>query len=286
MYYIGAVGFGYSEPYLAHHGIKGQKHGIRRFQNEDGTLTPAGRERYLKGVAYKQQERNKMEAYQDARISRLQEKQSKAQSKGRTGKAEKLGRKIEYEKRLKELEGKKIDEIDELEGVNADRAKRAGKFVARQLVRFGPAAIGSALIWNQARHADRDGLDDLRGELSTENTLAKSNAKYAVDYQNEAWKHPNDREWYSKEAQYWEDRSAHHTRRVQFLSNRLDTASKAIKVAGVTAGAVANPILLKAGDYAARNIRGLQGTTRTTRAERRQLKEDVGLRKKKIPSKR
>lgn len=32
---------------IQHHGIKGQKWGVRRFQNEDGTLTPAGRSRYL-----------------------------------------------------------------------------------------------------------------------------------------------------------------------------------------------------------------------------------------------
>jgi len=31
---------------LYHHGIKGQKWGVRRFQNPDGSLTPAGRERY------------------------------------------------------------------------------------------------------------------------------------------------------------------------------------------------------------------------------------------------
>ena len=31
---------------LQHHGIKGQKWGIRRFQNKDGSLTPAGRKRY------------------------------------------------------------------------------------------------------------------------------------------------------------------------------------------------------------------------------------------------
>lgn len=31
---------------LYHHGIKGQKWGIRRFRNEDGSLTPAGKERY------------------------------------------------------------------------------------------------------------------------------------------------------------------------------------------------------------------------------------------------
>ena len=33
--------------YLAHHGIKGQKWGVRRFQNPDGTLTDEGRKRYL-----------------------------------------------------------------------------------------------------------------------------------------------------------------------------------------------------------------------------------------------
>ena len=33
--------------YLAHFGIKGQKWGIRRFQNADGTLTAEGRARYL-----------------------------------------------------------------------------------------------------------------------------------------------------------------------------------------------------------------------------------------------
>lgn len=34
--------------YLAHHGIKGQRWGVRRYQNEDGTLTEAGRKKYSK----------------------------------------------------------------------------------------------------------------------------------------------------------------------------------------------------------------------------------------------
>lgn len=32
--------------YLMHHGVKGMKWGVRRYQNEDGTLTEAGKKRY------------------------------------------------------------------------------------------------------------------------------------------------------------------------------------------------------------------------------------------------
>lgn len=38
--------------FLAHHGIKGQKWGIRRFQNPDGTLTEAGRKRVAQSGSY------------------------------------------------------------------------------------------------------------------------------------------------------------------------------------------------------------------------------------------
>lgn len=31
---------------LYHHGIKGQKWGVRRFQNADGSLTPAGKKKF------------------------------------------------------------------------------------------------------------------------------------------------------------------------------------------------------------------------------------------------
>lgn len=52
------------EKELYHHGIKGMKWGRRRYQNPDGSLTPAGKKRY---VTVAQANRNAKKAGQEAR---------------------------------------------------------------------------------------------------------------------------------------------------------------------------------------------------------------------------
>ena len=42
---------------LYHHGIKGQKWGVRRYQNEDGTRTAAGKSRYDDGLTRRQRKK-------------------------------------------------------------------------------------------------------------------------------------------------------------------------------------------------------------------------------------
>ena len=56
--------------YLSHHGVLGQKWGIRRYQNADGTLTDSGKKHYIKtqnraSNLQKKAERNKAKAVKD-----------------------------------------------------------------------------------------------------------------------------------------------------------------------------------------------------------------------------
>ena len=52
---------------LMHYGIKGQKWGVRRYQNEDGTLTTAGRKKYK--LEMKEENRKAFEYGREASIS-------------------------------------------------------------------------------------------------------------------------------------------------------------------------------------------------------------------------
>lgn len=51
----------YSDEYLEHFGVKGQKWGIRKYQNEDGTLTEEGKARYGKNASSIQKGLNKLD---------------------------------------------------------------------------------------------------------------------------------------------------------------------------------------------------------------------------------
>ena len=60
---------------LYHHGIKGQKWGVRRFQNDDGTLTEEGKARYGSGSVEEMSDASK-KLYKSDRKNALKEAKS------------------------------------------------------------------------------------------------------------------------------------------------------------------------------------------------------------------
>lgn len=119
--------------YLAHHGIKGQKWGERKYQYQDGSLTPEGRRHYgygeerssmraqIKIMRQKAKDERKM-VREKARADRLMEKQINKQRE-----------KKEKEQQKQQLKLQKIK--------NAEKEKRAKEFEKRNAERAKQKAI-------------------------------------------------------------------------------------------------------------------------------------------------
>lgn len=73
---------------LYHHGVKGQKWGVRNYQNEDGTLTEEGKERYLDPKTGKV-DYNKMLA--DRESAEKQQNQEKSDKEAKAQKRKLIG---------------------------------------------------------------------------------------------------------------------------------------------------------------------------------------------------
>ncbi len=118
------------EDTLSHHGILGQKWGVRRFQNEDGSLTAAGRDRYAKkDDRWIKRNADKIEEKAYKKSKREMQKVQKQLDKKYhvTSENERNGRRYmnEYNQNLAAIMNTKVSNI-------ASPSGRAVKFVAKR----------------------------------------------------------------------------------------------------------------------------------------------------------
>lgn len=142
-----------SENYLAHHGIKGQKWGIRRFQNPDGTRTAAGRKREK---ANREVDHDKL--IKSTNAKELYKYRSQLSDKELQDRLNRLRNEqaLEQMAHARKNEGKKA-----AKQILADSGKEAAKELAKAAVKpiiaGGAAAVGGMLISSVGNLILRDG---------------------------------------------------------------------------------------------------------------------------------
>lgn len=158
----------YDSNYLAHYGIKGQKWGIRRFQNPDGSLTAEGAKRYgslseMKKAAREEYRKDQKVAKAMGNTAASSAYAYKIQKKAYE-KAEKRYQKKPTNENLRKLDIEAIS-MHALKNVKDDRQEKAEKHYKSLVDKYGSQAIKDIKY-------GRDGLISEKNGATAWNILA------------------------------------------------------------------------------------------------------------------
>lgn len=155
--------------YLAHHGIRGQKWGVRRYQNHDGSLTAEGRRRLGYGEpkkSLKQKIADKRQAYKEKHTKTPEEERAELKEYLRKhpkklpkynheltqDEASEIISNIQFDRRLKDIKKQEFDRgIDKIRTVTNTMQTvgsliNAGKSVYNSYVEINNALVDTGVI--------------------------------------------------------------------------------------------------------------------------------------------
>lgn len=183
---------------LYHHGIKGQKWGVRRFENEDGTLTPEGKIRY--GRNGEGQKHRKADQIRKAKKNgeAVEEKKKNQNSEEKTHYSKDAqyfkdkGDKAIKELKIRGIVGTALG-VAALAGVGYAMYKDEGIFATEDLMQLGlGAVIGTGISIAMTKNAfdaekSRHEVERLaeKSEFKSLSDIPKATKDYKGDYFND-----------------------------------------------------------------------------------------------------
>lgn len=184
---------------LYHYGIKGMKWGIRRYQNADGSLTPAGKKRqarqYTKELNKLDKEASEARAdviRSDIRLHKARNKTDKLEGTKRADKAfdkekESSAKYVQTVRRYQDIVAKNKSRIDEIiaEGyaIKSKDFVRSTKAGEQYAAMYLTSVIGSSIIRGKqiADAGERNRVTDDRGRSYIETPWMVKGSKYKVN---------------------------------------------------------------------------------------------------------